>query len=67
MNESIVVKNLRGTGEDNGPYTVKEFENFLTSVYCDKVGFEYTHLLNKDERNFIKMELEEKIELLQRQ
>jgi 2-oxoglutarate dehydrogenase complex dehydrogenase (E1) component-like enzyme len=23
MNESIVVKNLRGTGEDNGPYTVK--------------------------------------------
>lgn len=69
MNDSIIVKNLRGAGpeKDNGPYTIKEFEAYLSSVYGDKVGFEYAHLLSKDERDFIKTELEEKIELLQRQ
>ena len=30
------------------------------------MGFEYQHLLNKEERDFIKTELEEKIELLRR-
>ena len=67
MNETITVQNMRGEGRDNGPYSIQQFENYLTSVYCDKVGFEYNHLLSKEERDFIKMELEEKIELLQRQ
>lgn len=35
-------------------------------MYCDKVGFEYMHILNKEERDFIKTELEEKIEQLRR-
>ena len=69
MNETLTVQNMRGDGpqKDNGPYTIQQFENYLTSVYCDKVVFEYNHLLSKEERDFIKMELEEKIELLQRQ
>jgi len=59
---------LRGQGQekDNGPYTITEFEKWLTDVYCDKVGFEYMHILNKEERDFIKTELEEKIENLHR-
>lgn len=66
MNETLTVQNVRGEGKDNGPYTIQQFENYLTSVYCDKVGFEYNHLLSKEERDFIKLELEEKIEFLQR-
>ena len=57
MNDTITVKNLRGSDKDNGPYTIKQFENYLNSVYCDKVGFEYSHLVSKEERDFIKLEL----------
>jgi 2-oxoglutarate dehydrogenase E1 component len=66
LNESIVVRNLREEGpeRDNGPYTIQAFEDYLRSIYCDKIGFEYMHLLNKAERDFIKRELEEKIESL---
>lgn len=66
MGESIVVRNLREEGpeKDNGPYTIQAFEDYLKNIYCDKIGFEYMHLLNKNERDFLKRELEEKIETL---
>ncbi len=57
MSDTITVKNIRGSDKDNGPYTIKQFENYLNSVYCDKVGFEYAHLVSKEERDFIKLEL----------
>ena len=52
--------------KDNGPYSIQEFEDYLKSIYCDKIGFEYMHLLNKSERDFIKAELEEKIDSLEK-
>lgn len=68
MNDSIIVKSLReeGPDKDNGPYTIQAFEDYLRHIYCDKIGFEYMHLLNKEERDFIKRELEEKIESLEK-
>jgi 2-oxoglutarate dehydrogenase E1 component len=68
MNESIIVRNLREEGpeKDNGPYTIQAFEDYLRNIYCDKIGFEYMPLLSKEERDFIKRELEEKIESLQK-
>lgn len=39
-------------------------ENFLEGVYCQSVGYEYTHLLDKDERDFITLQLESNIESL---
>ncbi len=33
-------------------------QNFLQGVYCKNVGYEYTHLLDKDERDFIALQLE---------
>ena len=49
MNDSIIVRNLREEGpeKDNGPYTIQAFEDYLQNIYCDKIGFEYMHLLNK--------------------
>ena len=40
--------------KDNGPYSVQEFEDYLKSIYCDKIGFEYMHILDRKERDFIK-------------
>ena len=39
-------------------------EKYLKEVYCGTVGYEYTHLLDKNERDFLKREIEENIESL---
>lgn len=39
-------------------------EQYLKSVYCGTVGYEYTHLLDKKERDFMKYSIEENIESL---
>lgn len=36
-------------------------QNFLERVYCENAGYEYTHLLDKDERDFITLKIEEDI------
>lgn len=63
-----MLKSLREENSDkaNGPYTIKAMEEYLQRVYCDKVGFEYMHLLSKDERDFIKWQIERDIATLEK-
>ena len=45
-------------------YSIQDMEDYLKEVYCNKVGYEYTHLLDKKERDFLKLQIEENIESL---
>lgn len=58
------LKSGRAPDAEIKKYTVQDMENFLEGVYCQSVGYEYTHLLDKDERDFITLQLESNIESL---
>lgn len=44
-----------------GSMSIEQLEAYLKNLYCGKVGLEYTYLTNHEERDFIKLELEEKL------
>ena len=48
----------------NGPYTIQAIEDYLRKIYTGKVGYEYTHVHNKEERDFLKASIEKYIETL---
>ena len=39
-------------------------ERYLKGVYCGVAGYEYTHIIDKRERDFLKKSIEENIESL---
>lgn len=61
-----MLKYLREENSDkkNGPYTIQAMEDYLRSVYMDKIGYEYMHLGSKEERDFLKSFIEKDIETL---
>ncbi|WP_124642565.1 2-oxoglutarate dehydrogenase E1 component [Amniculibacterium aquaticum] len=59
----------------NGAATLQEIINQLGTIYCDSIGVEYMHILNVEEKSFIKnwiqnnnnqakLEAKEKVEIL---
>ena len=58
------LKSGRAADAEIKEYTVKDMENYLTKTYCSSVGYEYTHLNKKSERDFFKSLVEQHIESL---
>ena len=42
-------------------FSLQEYKDYFEQVYCGAVGYEFTHLLDKAERDFMKRQIEEKI------
>ena len=51
------LKSSRAPDAEIKKYTVQDMENYLREVYCQTVGYEYTHLLAKGERDFLKHQI----------
>ena len=57
-------QSARSEGINMEKINAQMMEDYLQGVYCREVGYEYMHLLSKEERDFIKYMVETNIESL---
>lgn len=48
LNYRYKLKSGRAQDAEIKTYDVQDMENFLEGVYCQSVGYEYTHVLDRD-------------------
>lgn len=58
MNLKYDLKSSRAKDAEIKKYNVQDMENYLTKIYCSPVGYEYTYLNDKYERDFLKSLIE---------